>query len=495
MEAERVVKNVAIGRRGGAEPAYHLLWIEAGRHPFLATLFAALDAPVLRIWVDAAVSETSFDRACNGGLITAIAECDGRSVAVVWSDFRVNGASFGRANSTRFVAFLRHLRQSGQAMPLIYVINSAGVSIMEGRTTFSTAFGIWPELLSYAESQLLLTCAVDKCLGLAPLLFGLGHYRVAVADRTQVNLTGPDVLRMFFGRGCAFEERAAAERCVEQNELIHEVVPSTSAAFALFRQLLGTSAGATDGGSPVELGPRTAGVLGRILEGPSRELVPGWCPRVRLFFGTRGGRPVGVFVNPLERSDNLITVRTLDKYAAGLDLFRALRVPIISVLDSPGIDPRFEQGDANNIRRILEVGERIIRYPYGAMGIGAGRCFGGATTLGFPKVFGGRRAVVLRGAQVGVMDDRIVGELLSASPRLSAQWRATVAARGSAFEDLLQEGSLDDVIGLGELPAEVDRFLEDLAANPPVVPLRPVPGRPSSRWGNGAAGEWLEVMQ
>jgi acetyl-CoA carboxylase carboxyltransferase component len=496
MEAERVLKNVATGRAGVVQPTYHLLRIEAGRHPFLATLFAAFDAPVLDVWVESGVSETSFDRGCNGGLITAIAECDGRSVAVVWSDFRVNGASYGRANSTRFVAFLRHLRQSGHAIPLIYVINSAGVSVMEGRTAFSTAFGIWPELLGYAEDQVLLTCAVGKCLGLAPLLFGLGHYRVAVAARTQVNLTGPDVLRMFFGRGCAFEERAAAERCVEQNDLIHDVVPSTSAALVLFRQLLGTSAGATGGGPPAELGPRTAGVLARILEGPFRELVPGWCPRVRLFLGTRRGRPVGVFVNPLERSDNLINVRTLDKYAAGLDLFRALRVPIISVLDSPGIDPRFEQGDANNIRRILEVGERIIRYPYGAMGIAAGRCFGGATTLGFPKVFGGRRNVALRGAQVGIMDDRIVGELLSASPRLSAQWQATVAARGPAFEDLLAEGSLDGVIDLGELPGEVNRFLDDLAQYPPSVPLRLLPGRPSLRWRRERpADEWMEVAQ
>src|SRR5207249_1585512 len=83
----------------------------------------------------------------------------------------------------------------------------------------------------------------------------------------------------------------------------------------------------------------------RMLDAAPREVVPGWCPRVRLFIGTHRGKPLGLLVNPLERSNNMITVRTLEKYGAGLDLFRALRLPIVSVLDSPGIDPRCEQDD------------------------------------------------------------------------------------------------------------------------------------------------------
>ncbi|MGH7672991.1 MAG: hypothetical protein ACREMC_08825, partial [Gemmatimonadales bacterium] len=210
---------------------------------------------------------------------------------------------------------------------------------------------------------------------------------------------------------------------------------------------------------PPELGARTGALLMRFLDAAPREVVPGWCLRVRLFVGTRHGRPVGIFANPLERSNNLITVRTLEKYAAGLDLFRALRLPIVSVLDSPGIDPRFDQSDANNIRRILWVGEKIIHYPYGAMGVVAGRCFGGATTLSLPKVFGGSRAVALRGAQFGVMHERIVDQVLGGSPRLLEQWRNVAATQGAGFADLLEEGSLDAVIDAADLPDEIDRFL------------------------------------
>lgn len=459
-------------RAGRPVPAgYHLVPVEAGRYPFLSDIFAALDTAVLHVWTESGTTAAGLDRKRSGGLTTAIAECDGRRVAIVWSGFRVNGASFGRATSARFAAFLRHLRAEIEAIPLIYLVNSAGVSIMEGRIAFSSAFAVWPELLEYAEDHLVLTCAAGKCLGLAPLLFGLGHYRIAVADRTHVNLTGPDVLRMFFRRSAAdFEQRASAERCMERHDLIHEIVPSTEAAFAVFRDLLARAAGdappARSAVAGTVLNARTRAVLESLLDDPPRELVPGWCPRLRLFIGSRRGRPVGLFVNPLGQPDNLVNVRTLDKYAAGLDLFSALGMPIISVLDAPGIDPRFDQSDAGNIQRILSVGERIIRYPHGSMGVVAGRCYGGATTLAFPRVLSGMRAIALRDAQIGIMDDGIVERILSASPRLLAQWRDSVAARGAEFDDLLAEGSLDAVIDLPELAGEVDRFLDRCCRGP-----------------------------
>lgn len=442
--------------------AYHLIPVERGGHTFLRPLFDAFETSTLRVWADRSVGPSEFHRVGCDGLVTALGEWDGRDVAVAWSDFRVNGAAYGRANSQRFVAFLLYLKRLLPAVPLVYVVNSAGVSVMEDRVAFSSAFGIWPALLDYAGDRLVLTCASRRCLGLAPLLFGLGHYRVAIAGDTQVNLTGPDVIRMFFGKGFDFDAHAAAERCVERHDLIHEVVPGVPDAFRLFRDLVRGGRGPVSNRTVPELGPETGPLLDGILDDPPRELVPGWCPRVRLFLGTRNGRPLGVFINPLERSNNLITVRTLDKYAAGLDLFRALGVPIVSLLDSPGLDPRFDQSDAGNIRRILSVGERIIRYPHGSMGVVVGRCFGGATTLGFPRVFGGRRALVLEGARVGIMDDRILAELLGASPRLLAHWQAQVARRGSDFQDLREEGTVDAVIEPGELPGEIDRFLDPL---------------------------------
>lgn len=446
-------------------------WLTAApdRLRFLQPVCSALGLSALELWIESDIAEADLSRSLCGGLVTAVGKCQGRQVAIIWSDFRVNAASYGRANSARVIAFLRHLDQGARPdVPLMHFVNSAGISLMEGRTVFSDAFALWPALLSYGERHVVLTCAIGKCLGLAPLLYGLGHYRVAVSGQTHLNLTGPEVIRLFFGHGVDFEQSAAAERYTESTDLIHDLVPSVGAACARFAAVLGLKLPG-EPGEPANIGPRMAELFSEVLDAPPTELVAGWCDRLRLFLGTRHGAPVGIFINPPERSNNMITVRTLDKYAAGLDLFRALRVPIVSFLDSPGFDPRVDQSTANNFRRMIAVGDRIIRYPHGAMGVVVNRCFGGAATLIFPKVFGGQRVVALRGSRFGVMQDSIVDRLLGGSPRLHQQWKDVAARQTPDLADLLAHGSLDAVVDLAELGGEIDHFLR-LAASPRLVP-------------------------
>lgn len=467
------------GPRANPTGRYHLIPGDGDALRPLRPVHALCDAPGLQLWVEREVSPASFRRTDCGGLITAMAHLRGQPVAVAWHDFRVEAGSFGRANSRRFAAFLHHLGGLPHRVPLFYLVNSAGVSLMEGRAAFADAFALWPALRAYAADHLVMTCAAGRCLGLAPLLFGLGHYRVAVAGATQLNLTGPEVIRAFFGANVDFDRCASAERGLGRNDLVHELVPSVDAAMARFAELLSPDAAQA---WPADLGPATTALLSAFLDQPAQEVLTGGCARVRLFLGTHRGTRLGVFANPLERSDNLVTVRTLAKYSAGLELLRALRLPVVSCLDSPGVDPRFEQSDANNIRVMLRVGEQVIAYPYGMMGIVARRCFGGASTLSFPKVFGGSRTVAVDGAAIGTMHERIVGQLLAGSPRLLARWRATAALQGQGLEDLLADGTLDAIVTTEQLSGEVSRFLAALQpattpasrrpARTPVLPFR-----------------------
>lgn len=447
---------------------HHWHTITASEAPFLRSLFAAMEAERLEVFSGASSTRATFDRARCGGLVLALGEKCGREVAIAWSDFRVNAGCFDHTTANRFTRFLRELRERGAQSPppLFYVVSSAGVSLAHGRALFADAFRIWPELLAYSRETLVVTCAVGKCLGLAAPLFGLGHYRMAVAGRTHINLTGPEVIRMFFGDRVDYASAAAAETQHARTDLVHELVPSLETAFERWSALIAPAA-ATPAGPALDAG--TAALLDALLDPVPREVVPGWCDRVRLFVGTRRGRALGLFVNPPGRPDNLITARTLEKYAAGFDLFRALRLPVVSFLDSPGLDPRFEESDANQVRKMLAVGEKMIDYPYPSMGVVAGRCFGGASTLSIPKIFGGRRAIALRGSTLGIMQGRIIDELLRQCPRQLALWRRAAEQQRPGLEDLLEAGMLDAVVERDGLGAEIDALL---------APFEPWPRRP-----------------
>ncbi|MBK7367237.1 MAG: hypothetical protein IPJ04_04795 [Candidatus Eisenbacteria bacterium] len=254
------------------------------------------------------------------------------TVAVVWSDFRVNAGCFNYANSHRFSAFLRELwLEPGEGPPLLYVVNSAGVSLTHGRALFSDAFQLLPELLAYAREHLVVTCAVGKCLGLATLFYGLGHYRMAVTGHTHINLTGPEVIALFFGGKVDFERQAAAETLHDRNDLVHELVPSLEDAFERWKGFLAPQFLTRPATLDADPRPRQSWACSWMVHRRNSFRVGA---RACVCSWARRGGPIGVFINPLRQTNNLITVRALEKYAAGLDS-SAPCVSIVSFLDSP----------------------------------------------------------------------------------------------------------------------------------------------------------------
>ncbi len=400
------------------------------------------------------------------GLFTIIGWIDQRRVGLIYSDFRVNGAGYAERNSSRFSNFLNYLQR--ERIPGIFVGNTIGLSLMGGRKVFRNSFGIWPHILNFSRTNLLITIAVGKCLGLGPVLFAHGHYRMAIKNETRLNLTGPEVLKNFFGKNFQFDEFASAERQLRTTDLIHEMVESTEEAFDRARCLLRMRDSdfllkdkpCVPTGNPRKDVPIQN--IYKLLDeiGEERvELFSGMDPLVKIFVVKRGTRPIGVFINPPGNQVGMVTVDTLQKYAAGLDLFKALGIPVMSLLDAPGIDPRFDQSDRNIIRVMIWLGEKIIHFPHGHMGIAVGRVYGGATTLVFHRNFGGRKSLALKGAKMGSMHESLISKVLDGTPRLLEEWKQVAAKQTPDFKDLIDSGNLDKVIEMNEIGAEVDDFL------------------------------------
>ena len=364
-------------------------------------------------------------------------------------------------------------------LPLILGVNSLGFRFMEGRAIFNSAFGIIPAIVEHKKRNLVITACFGQCLGLGALVFGLGHYRIAVEKDTTINLAGPEVFKLFFGEKVEFEHVAGSRRQYVKTDMIHQVVDDVDELNRLIpRVLLACSLTEGSFGKALALNvhsqqvdshhcPKIEGNVKRLLACASDEyieLFAGYSPQLRIFILHLDGQFFGLVINPLHNVNNMFTYRAITLYSEAVKLFGLLQLPMLAMLDTPGIDPRMDGNNQFTIDKLLELTGQLIEYPYRTMGVITGRGYGGATTLGIPKVYGSQGNYILnQGTEVNVMHESIMRHLLSGSNQLLAQWEENNDKQCPEFSDLVESGTFDAVIDESEIKGLINHHLFDKA--------------------------------
>jgi len=392
------------------------------------------------------------DRKQMNGCFTVKATLNGTRVGVIYNDFRVYGGSFGRENSQRICAFLKELQQEG--LPAVFMISSIGVRIMEGRGVFPYAFKIVPALRNFARKNLLITAATGRCLGLGALLFACGDYRLSLKEETSLNLTGPEVFRMFFGEAANFEEISSSKRQFEETSLINEVCENKDKLNQKIKNIISRNAY----NSELVLSEKEEELLERVADGLV-EVFPQHNQAIRTFIATKNDRRFAIFMNPPGKA-NLLNVGCIDRFNMALALFDKLQLPVVSLVDTPGADPRIEQNDKNIIAKLTTMSINIVDYPHAKVGIVYGRCYGGASVFSFPEVFGGEPSIALEEANLGIMSNQIIDQLLCGSPRFHTEWKENSAKETADLQDLIDAGVIGKRIKKSEMSNEVELFLQ-----------------------------------
>lgn len=401
-------------------------------------------------------------------------------VAVIWSDFRVKGGSFGKYACEALQAFLQCNEIAN--LPLIIGVNSLGFRFMEGRTIFNSVFGIIPAISQHKKNNLVLTACFGQCLGLGALVFGLGHYRIASEQDTTVNLAGPEVFKMFFGDKNAFDDVAGTRRQYIKTDLIHEIADDLTEVKTRLKAVFSASqlknhsfhfALKQPAGHKVsKITPSSVGEsnLLELLSHASDEhfeLFSGYSERLKAYILQIDGQFVGLLANPLKNVNNMFTSRTLTLYLEAIKLFKFLNLPLVTMLDTPGIDPRMDGNNQRTIDKVLSVTEEILNYSNKTIGIVTGRGYGGANTLAIPKVYGSEAAYILdQDTEMNVMHESIIRKLLTGSPRLLDQWQTANQQQCAQFTDLIGSGNIDRVINKTELKTVIIHHLLDQQVQP-----------------------------
>lgn len=412
--------------------------------------------------------DQEFDRIAADGIFCVRGQVKGRTVSALLTDFRVGGGSFGQSNMDRTHAFLREIHAHDGS--LVFILNTLGARFTEGRSLFNSVFQIIPALYDYARKHPYFAIANGKALGLGAIFFGQAQYRIATSDDTLINLTGPEVLNQFFGQNHNFEQFASAGHQMRTNSLIHEVTQSLEQAIERIKTLIAYPLFTTSDAIQASLAPdpsrprymKAERELARILSSFAThavELFPQLSEVARIFIVQSAGQAIGIIMNPPLHPNNMLSVKAVEKSQAAMELFARLKLPVISLIDSPGGDPRPSESDEDAIMKMVNLVHTMIDYPFGKMGVVTQRCYGGACMFAMPKIFGAERALVIEGAKIGIISETIVSNLIEKAPRMKEEWEAAKARQTPDLADMVEAESIDRVISLNQLRTEVSSFL------------------------------------
>lgn len=450
---------------------YHWLPVDKAHSRFLKPAIEHLDDG--DIFLYCRVDEHKTSRLNADGIWLLRGRFCGSDVAIAWCDFRVKGASFGSASSRRLTAFLASIDAIG--LPLVFVLNSLGLRFMEGRTIFSDVFSLVPALNQFRKNNLLITLCRGRCLGMGALLYSLGHYRMATDPSATLSLTGPEVFELFFGERIAFDEVAGVNAQYLKTGLIHSISDNTSEAMKSSLNLL-IQLGCQQPFDPLCLPEpcddfsfvarnRYKASLAaisclKLISGNGIELFGGYDERLKVYILDFEGKRLAVLINPPDQANNMFCYRSLELYEHAIKLFSVLKLPLLVLLDTPGIDPRFDGQNQGTIEKLISVTELILNYPMPSIGVINGRSYGGANSLAIPKCYGAVANYGLKGRmQIDVMHESIMRSLLSGSKELLESWEIMHKQQCDNCEDLIAQGLIDEAITLEQLP---DKIRQDL---------------------------------
>ncbi|HYF28487.1 MAG TPA: carboxyl transferase domain-containing protein, partial [Baekduia sp.] len=332
------------------------------------------------------------------GLVAGTARVDGVPCAVLSYDYTVlagTQGALGHLKKDRLFELIERLR-----LPTVFFAEGGGGR--PGDTDFPVvsslhvrAFALWARL-----SGLVPRIAVVKgrCFAGNAVIAGCADLIVATED-VSIGMGGPAMIAGG-GLGTVAPDDVGPADVQAANGVLDVVVADEAEAVAVTKRLLGYFRGpCKPGRAPDQTRLRTmvpererrAYKVQPIIqtlcdEGSVTFLRERFAPELATAFGHLEGRPVGVIANNTMYAAGAITSDAADKAARFLQLCDAFRIPVVSLVDTPGmmVGPKAEAtGLVRHTSRLL-VAAGALRVPFVAVvlrrgyGLGAQAMTGGS---------------------------------------------------------------------------------------------------------------------
>ncbi|GGF33768.1 propionyl-CoA carboxylase subunit beta [Williamsia phyllosphaerae] len=376
------------------------------------------------------------DALYGDGVVTGRGLIEGRPVVVISHDQTVFGGSVGEMFGRKVAAAMETAIDNG--CPLVAINDSGGARVQDAVTSLAWYAGMSRRQIRLSGLVPQVSLMLGKCA--AGAVYGPINTDVLIAtERAYMFVTGPDVIREVTGEEVSIDELGGAYNQARYGN-IHHVAATEDEAFAWAREYLGFFPSSCWESPPVVnpgLEPEITASdleLDRIIPDQDRAGYDMHDILVRIFddgtfhefgepvannlitgFSRVDGRTVGVLANQPLVSAGALDAKASDKAAHFIRLCDAFNIPLVFVVDTPGVLPGVDEEKIGVIKRggrfFYAVAEAsvpivtvIVRKAYGG-GYAVMGCkqLGADVNLAWPTariaVMGGESAVGLIGRQ------------------------------------------------------------------------------------------------
>jgi propionyl-CoA carboxylase beta chain len=313
---------------------------------------------------------TAFDLAATrpycDAVVVGLGTVGGRRVCVFAQDFTVFGGSLGGAMGEKIVKVLDLAEKIG--CPVVGINDSVGGRIQEGVVAQAFYGEIFMRNVRLSGVIPQISLIMGPCAGGAVYSPALTDFVVMVEGTSQMFITGPEVVRITTGEDIGVEDLGGGRVHSTRSGNAHFLAPDDDAAIACARELLSYLPSNSGARPPKRAGPETddlcpdprldliaiardggirnvRAVIDRILDGGRfLEVHARFAPNVVAGFGSIGSQSVGIVANQRTASGGWLDSDSSDKAARFVRTCDAFNVPVVTLVDSPGLRPASDAG-------------------------------------------------------------------------------------------------------------------------------------------------------
>ncbi|WP_432561720.1 carboxyl transferase domain-containing protein [Kineococcus sp. SYSU DK003] len=281
---------------------------------------------------------------------------------------------------------------------------------------------------------------VGPCLGPWAAVAAAADLVVVAEDEAHLRTVHPFDVAAATGELVSADDLGAAA-VLRDNGTAHLSVPDRAAALERVRELLGLlPANNLSRPRPVPAAAPTGGTGLRALLDGARflELQPGYAANVRCGLGRTGGDVVGVVATASETDSGALTPQAAVKAARFVRFCDAFGLPVVTVVDTPGVLPDVTAERSGQVRDLAGLGQVyaaasvplvtvVTGRAHGLAGsvLGA-RALGADLVLGWPQAsFGDGTVDAQQAVAAGLLDEVVEPDATAGAVRRGLSWLRT----------------------------------------------------------------------